>query len=182
MKLDKDNTQKIVLAVILLVGLVYCYFTMLLGPLDKGQIAATHRMAELTPQIAAARETIKATQALEAKAPVANETLEQIKGMIPMGAPIAWFPPRMADFFKRQGIEKSATRLSGDLLDPSMPGFRKLLWTIDLPKVEFVPLAIAIQGLENEEPLIEVTSLQIATGGDPQFQHASITLCAIVRQ
>ncbi len=182
MKLDKEESKKIILSGLLLCGLLYCYFSMLLGPLAAHQESAEKTMKDLEPQIAAARLQMKQTQAVEARAPVANETLEQIKALIPDGAPVAWFPPRMVEFFKRQGIDKSSTRMNGESLDSDLPGFRKLSWTIDLPKVEFVPLAIAIAGLENEEPLLEVNSVSIGTGSDAQYQHGSLMVTTIVRQ
>ncbi len=182
MKLDKEQGKKVILSAILLCALLYCYFNLLLGPLAANEVRAEKTMKELRPQIAAAKLQIKQTQAIEARAPVASETLEQIKGMIPDGAPVAWFPPRMAEFFKRQGIDKTATRQTGEQAAPDLAGFKKLTWTIDLPKVEFVPLAIAIAGLENEEPLLEVTGVSIGTGADPQYQHGSISVTTIVRQ
>ena len=182
MKFDKEQSKKVILSGLLLIALLYCYFSLLLGPLASHEAGAEKSMKDLQPQIAAARLQMIQTQAVEARAPVANETLEQIKSMIPEGAPVAWFPPRMVEFFKRQGIDKSSTRLTGEEADGGLPGFRKLYWTIDLPKVEFAPLAIAIAGLENEEPLLEITGVEIGTGGDPQYQHGSLTVCTIVKQ
>ena len=63
-----------------------------------------------------------------------------------------------------------------------MPGFRRLFWTIDVPKVEFVPLGIAIAALENDQPLLEITNLQIEQSKDNvQFQHATLTVATIVK-
>ena len=70
-------------------------------------------------------------------APVPISVMEQIKAGIPEGAPVAWFPPRIQDFFKRQGIERVATRLNNEMADKDLPGFRRLFWSIDLPKIGF---------------------------------------------
>jgi hypothetical protein len=107
----------------------------------------------------------------------------QVNAMIPPGSPVAWFPTRMADFFKRQGIDKATTRLNSETADKRFPGYRKLTWGIDLPKVEFVQFASAIAALENEEPLIEITNMQIDAGReDVETQHALITVNNLVRQ
>ena len=182
MKFDKEESKKVILAALVLAAVLYCYFNMMLGPLSAREAGAEKAMEDLKPQLAAGRLQMAQTAAVEAKAPAANETLDQIKAMIPDGAPVAWFPPRMVQFFKRQGIDKTSTRLNGEQADPNLPGFRKLLWTIDLPRVEFVPLAIAIEGLENEEPLLEITAVNIGTGDDPQYQHGSLTVSTIVKQ
>lgn len=182
MKLAKDELQKLALSTLLFIGLLYCYFSMMLGPLNARERQTRKSIAELSPQIEEAKKQIKRTATIETQTPATLETLEQIKGMIPEGAPVAWFPPRMTEFFKRQGIEKCAARLSGEIPGTDIPGFRRLVWSIDLPKVEFVPLAIALAGLENEEPLLEITNLQVeANGTDPQFQHAVLTVHTIVK-
>jgi len=183
MKLGKEEIQKIVLGAILLAGLIYCYFAMLLGPLSTGQAKAQKTIATLDPQIAEAKKQVQKTEAVKKQAPTANAVMEQLKAGIPEGAPVAWFPPRMADFFKRQGIDKTLTRLTNEFPEKDLPGFRKLVWMIDVPKVEFAPLGIAIAGLENEEPLLEVTNVSIeAVKEDPQYQHAILTVATLVKQ
>ncbi len=183
MKLGKDEIQKIALSAILLVALMYGYFTMLLGPLSSREARAMKDINTLTPQIADAKKQIANTANLEKQEPADSAVLDQIKGLIPEGAPVAWFPPRLADFFKRQGIEKCSARLISEVPLKDVSGFRKLVWSIDLPKVGFIPLAIALSGLENEDPLLEITNLQVeANTADPEFQHAILTASTIVTQ
>ena len=183
MKLGKDEIKKLALSTLLLVGLLYCYFSMLLGPLSQREARVRQEIKALTPQIETAKKQIALTKTLEAQEPANNEVLDQIRGLIPEGAPVAWFPPRLADFFKRQGIEKCTARLTNELPLKDVPGFRKLVWSIDLPKVGFIPLAIALSGLENEDPLLEITNLQVeSNSADPEYQHAVLTANTIVTQ
>ena len=64
-----------------------------------------------------------------------------------------------------------------------MPGFRRLSWSIDLPKIDFVAFASALAQLENEEPLLEVVSLQIDTNReDSESQRALLTVNNLVKQ
>jgi hypothetical protein len=54
---------------------------------------------------------------------------------------------------------------------------------VDLPKVEFVAYAEAIAALENEEPLMEITAMQIdASRDDVETQHAVLTVNNLVKQ
>lgn len=183
MKLGKEEFQKIAFSVILLAALLYAYFTMLLGPLDTREKAYHKTISELTPQIAKANSVIKATQALENSAPEVSGTLDQIKSLIPEGAPVAWFPPKISDFFKRQGIEKCMAHPGAETFDKDLPGFKKIAWNIDIPRVEAVPLAIAIAALENENPLWEITNLQIeASKENVQYQSAHLVVLTIVKQ
>jgi hypothetical protein len=183
MKLGKDEIQKLILGVLLFFGLLYSYFDLLLGPLSKRQEAARQSIAALGPEIRNAMAQIEKTRQLEAKAEAARLISQQVEAMIPEGSPVAWFPPRIADFFKKQGIDKALTRMNGEVVDKEISGFRKLIWGVDLPKVEFIPFAQAVAALENEEPLFEIATLQIDAGReDVQSQHALLTLSNLVKQ
>jgi hypothetical protein len=181
--LSKPEMEKLGLGAALFAVLLYAYFFMMLGPLNDKEKKARAAIGEMQPKIDEAKAQIEKTQALEAKAPSAQKSLEQIKALIPEGAPVAWFPPRMQDFFKNQGIDKAATRLSNETTDKDLPGFRKITWSIDLPKVGFLALGRAVAELENKEPLLEITNLQIeAVKEDPELSHAVITVATIVKQ
>ena len=182
MKFTKDEIQKIVLLALMLVGFLYVYFNMMIGGITANEAKKRGIIGDLTPKIAEARKQIKRTQDLEAQAGEVSETLEEVKGMIPEGAPIAWFPPKIVDYFKRQGIEKTTTSLVGEVGDPELEGFRKLKWTITLPKVAYNKLGIAVAGLENELPLLEITQVQIDPAkDDPVSQSAVLNVVTIVK-
>ena len=181
MKLEQEQIKKIALSVLLLVALLYGYFTYLLGPLETAETTATNGIATVIPQISDAKQQISKTADLETKAPQATAFLTNIKNTIPDGAPIAWFPPKMADFFKSHGIEKCTTHLVSEGAG-AMPGFKKMVWEIDVPKVEFIPLGMAIASLENDEPLLTVLNVSIdAMREDAQYQHATLILTTLVK-
>lgn len=183
MKFNQDEIKKIILSAMLFIGVIYCYFTFLLGPLNTSETQAVTAMKTIEPEMIAAKKQIIKTAELEKNAPASQQKLEQIKRLIPEGAPVAWFPPRMADLFKRQGLDKAVTRLNSEAEEKNLTGFRKLLWAIDLPKVEFIPLGLALAVLENEEPLLEITSVTVDTSKeDPQFQHATLIVSTLVKE
>ncbi|HEV7867281.1 MAG TPA: hypothetical protein VGO90_06340 [Chthoniobacteraceae bacterium] len=183
MKLGKDEIQKLFLGGLLLIGVIYSYFTMLLFPLQAKQAAIRKSTEALTPEIAKAKAQIKRTTELERTAPELIAVLAQAEAMIPEGSPVAWFPTKVADFFRQQGIEKASTRFSSETAEKELPGFRRLAWGIDLPKVDFAQFGSAICALENEEPLLQIASLQIdASRDDVQAQHALINVQNIVKQ
>ena len=89
--------------------------------------------------------------------------------------------PMPLDFFKSRGIPKCTTRLVSEG-DSDLPGFKKMVWQIDVPKAEFIPLGSAIATLENDEPLLEIDNLSIdATREDAQYQHATLILSTLVK-
>jgi len=181
MKFNEDQIKKITLSVLLLCALLYGYFTYLLGPLQKSEVNATNGIASIIPQISDAKQQIAKAADLETKAPKATAFLTAIKNSIPDGAPIAWFPPKLADYFKAHGIDKCTTRLISESPD-ALPGFKRVVWAVDLPRVEFIPLGMAISSLENDEPLLSVTNVSVdATREDAQYQHASLTLITLVK-
>lgn len=181
MKLEQEKIKKMGLSLAVLLVLLYGYFAYLLGPLEHSEKGALQGIASLEPQISDAKAQITNTAALEQKAPEATAFLNRLKNTIPDGAPIAWFPPKMADFFKSHGIDKCATRIVSEEPD-SMPGFKRIVWSINVPKVEFISLGAAISTLENTEPLLTVLNVSVdATRENAQYQHATLTLSTLVK-
>ncbi len=183
MKLGKDEIQKIALAGLLLIGLIYCYFTMLLGPLSASKVVTTASTDALQKKIGEHKAKIRLGQKMDSEAPTAVNTIRQVNAMVPEGSPVAWFPTQMADHFKKHGIEKVSTRLNSEMADKELPGFRRITWGIDFPKVDFVPFAQALASLENEHPLVEISGLQVETGADdPENQRVMLTVRNLVKQ
>src|SRR5437762_3037599 len=125
MKFGKDEVQKIILSLLLLTGLLYCYFNLLLGPVKLARADAETKIRARVPQINEGKKQLQRTADIQKKAPAANAVLAQIKSTIPEGAPVAWFPPRMNDFFKRRGIDKSLTRLNNQAPEKDLAGFSR---------------------------------------------------------
>lgn len=183
MKFTQEEFKKIFFIALVLVGVLYFYFDVLLGGISANETKKNAIITELQPKIKTAREQIQRTKELERKSPEVSETLDQIKALIPPGAPVAWFPPRVTDFLKRQGIDKASTRQNEEAPDKELIGFRRLTWTIELPKVPFPKLGIAIAGLENEDPLLEIFKIQIGENiDDPLAQNATLNIATIVNQ
>jgi hypothetical protein len=181
MKFDREEIQKMVLGGLLLLGLLYSYFFVFLASLNHSEDGLRTQLEGIQPQISAADKELLAFKDLKAKEPAATRTLDAVRALIPAGAPVAWFPPRMAEFMKRHGVDKCSTRLANELPEQNLHGYKRLSWTIELPQVEFIPFSIAIAGLENEEPLLEITNVQVeATRNNPQFQRVLLTVSNIV--
>ena len=182
MKLNKDQIQKIVLGGMLFCGVIYSYSAFLLGPLSAAREQAIKDTAELGPKITSARTQISKTKGVAEKAPASLQLVEQVQAMIPQGAPIAWVPTKLAELFKREGVDKVSARMAGEAGEKELTGFGRYVWSVEVPRVEFTTFGRALSALENDEPLMEIQSLEIDAGrDDAQFQRAAITLQNIVR-
>ena len=183
-KFSKDQIQKMCLSGLMMLGLIYCYFTFLIGPLGKADTSHEAGIATLDDEIAKAKTEIKRSKAMQEQAKAAEETLAQVNEMIPEGAPIAWFPPRIHAFFDRHNL-KGVTVRPGSVdgaPDPAMHNFRSADWTIDVPQAGASSLGIALAGLENEEKLLEILHLQITTLTDsPEKQHVSLNVITLLK-
>lgn len=183
MKLGKEEIQKIVLGVLLFFGLIYSYFDLLLGPLSKRAEITQHSAITLVPQIANSNSQIQKAKDMESDFASATLVMRQVEAMIPDGSPVAWFPTRMSEFFKKQGIDRVATRMTGDTPDKEIPVFRHIAWGVDVPRVDFVTFGKAIATLENEEPLIDISAIQIdASRDDVETQHVFLTVNNLVKK
>lgn len=182
-KLSKEDIQKIVLGVLLGVGVVFGYFQWLLSPLQARHKTMSKNVSALSPAISRAKSLLARDADVRAQAPIAQATLVQINSMIPEGAPVAWFPTLVADFFKNQGIDKATTRMNSEGPHPSLPGYRRISWTVDLPKVECLNFGNAIASLENTHPLVSIDTIAIdSIREEPDAQHVVLTLSNIVKQ
>ncbi len=184
MKFSKDDIQKIALSTLLLAGVLYGYFTFLLAPLGRKSVEAEKEMTELMPKILAAKKQLNETSALETQAPAAQSALEKISDDIPDGSPIAWFPPMLTDFFKRQGVSQSNIRLTREAeAGADLPKFRRLNWVVELAGVQYAQFGTVLAALENEMPLIQIEQLQITPStSDIERQNVTMTLSNLVKK
>jgi hypothetical protein len=182
MKLTKEQTQKIVLGGMMLCGVVYAYIEFALAPLTASREAARKGIENLDPQIHDAQTQIARTRALEAREPASRLLLDQVNAMTPGGSPIAWFPPKVAELFKKEGVEKVGVRIVNELPEKEIAGFARISWAADIPRADFLTFASAVSALENGEPLVEVQGFEIEAGRDDvQNQRISLSLVNFVR-
>ncbi len=176
-KFNKDQIQKIALSVLGFIGLIYCYFSFFLGPLNKSRQAAAAEIAEVQAKTSSSKTEMKKTENLEIQAKEATGRYEALKATTADGAPIAWFPPKMRTFFGQQGIDKVSARLesSADFKQPELADWIKDIWAIELPQSEYSALGKAIAELENSEPLLALQRVVIkAVPEEPQYQQVSL--------
>lgn len=177
-KMSKDEIQKIILSALGFIALIYCYFTFFLGPLNKSRETMTRAIADTQAKTASSKTEMKKTANLELQAKEATTRYAALKATTAEGAPIAWFPPKMRNYFAAQGIDKAGVRLesSGPFKQPELTDWVRDIWTIDLPLSDYDTLGHAIAKLENSEPLLAVQKIVIrAVPEEPQFQQVSLT-------
>jgi hypothetical protein len=181
--MSKEQKQKIVLGALFAIGLVYVYLEFGLGPLKRKQEFAQQEIAALEPKIRDAQKKIKARDSLKAQVPQAEIYLNQINKMIPDGAPVAWFPTLVADYFKARGNERVTTRMLNDVLDPAVEGYRRINWSVEIPKADALEFGSILSDFENQQPLVECTSVLIEfIKEEPQYQKITLTLTNLVKK
>jgi len=176
-KFSKDQIQKIILSVLGFIGLIYCYFTFFLGPLNRSRASMIASIADLQGKNASSKAELRKTANLELQAKEATSRYEALKKTTQDGAPIAWFPPKMRTFFGDHGIDKVSARLesSGDFKQPELADWVKDNWAIELPESDYAALGKAIADLENSEPLLSFQRVTIhAATNEPQYQQVSL--------
>ena len=182
MKLNKDQQQKIVLGTMLMFGIIYATNEFLLSPLALERAGIAEEITKAEPQVREMRGQIARTRALAVKGPLATKTIAQVNAMIPDGAPIAWCPPKIAEFFKTNGVEKTTARMNNEAPEKDLAGYRRLMWTIEIPNAEFASLATALSKFENAEPLFEFTGLENQASLDSATaQRATFTVQNIIK-
>jgi hypothetical protein len=184
-KLSKDQLQKVGLSIVGLVILLYVYFNFFLGPLGRSRNTALATIKERQAKMEGSKDEINKAAKLEQTAKTATSRFAALKALNPEGAPIAWFPPRMKTFFASQQIDKAVARLdnSGPFKQNELAGWTRYNWLIELPQTDYAALGKAIAQLENTEPLLAITKLNIHTLPEqPQFQKVDIAVENIITE
>lgn len=178
LKLTKDQIQKMMLSAIGFIVLLYVYFSFFLGPLNSSRDSMLATIGDLQSKIANSKNEMTKAANLEKQATTATTRFAALKTLSPEGAPIAWFPPRMKTFFANQEIDKVTARLENSVpfKEPDLASWMRYNWLIELPQADFSTLGKAVAALENSEPLLSVTRVNIrALPDDPQFQVVTLT-------
>jgi len=72
--------------------------------------------------------------------------------------------------------------MTTEVAEKEIPGYRRINWGVDVPKVDCLRFASSLADLENQEPLLEVQGVTIETlKDDPEAQHVLLTLNNIVK-
>lgn len=184
-KLSPDQIKKLALSAMGFVFLLYVYFTFFLGPLQKMRSTTLSQIKEVQGKIDGSKSEMAKASSLERQAKDATTRFATLKALVPDGAPIAWFPPRMKTFFGNQQIDKAVARLESNTTfkqaEPS--GWTKYNWLIEMPQADFATLGKSIANLENSEPLLSITKLSIrALPNEPQFQQIAIAATNVIQQ
>jgi hypothetical protein len=182
-KLSKDQIQKLFLSAVGFIVLIYVYFSFFLGPLSTSRDSALAQIDDLQGKVANSKNELTKTAKLEKQAETATTRFAALKALSPEGAPIAWFPPRIKTFFANQDIDKASARLesNGAYKEADLANWTRYGWVIELPQAEFSTLGRAVAALENGEPLLSITRINIkALSEDPQFQQVTLTASTAV--
>lgn len=179
--MSSDQIKKVAMVVLVLLGLLYAAFTYLIGPLQQQMAVLDRQINELESNIRRANNVIREANDLQVEADEATVIFDQLSSLIPDGAPVAWFPPRVAAFFSRHEIPASTTRFVSRAPLP-LDDFEHFAWTIDLPRTDFIPLGIALSGFENEFPLVGITSIEIQSSAtEPGLQRVTLGARGVVK-
>lgn len=177
-KLSKDQTKKLFLSTMGFFVLIYVYFSFFLGPLNSSRDTALAQINDLQDKVANSKNELTKTAKLEKQAETATSRFAALKALSPEGAPIAWFPPRLKTFFANQQIDKASARLETNSAykEADLAEWTRYTWVIELPQADFSTLGKAVAALENSEPLLSITRINIkALAEDPQFQQVTLT-------
>jgi hypothetical protein len=177
-KLSKDQIKKLFLSTMGFFVLIYVYFSFFLGPLNSSRDTALAQINDFQDKVANSKNELTKTAKLEKQAETATSRFAALKALSPEGAPIAWFPPRLKTFFANQQIDKASARLETNSAykEADLAEWTRYSWVIELPQADFSTLGKAVAALENSEPLLSITRINIkALAEDPQFQQVTLT-------
>ncbi len=176
----KENIQRLALAALFFVIVVYVFFEFLVRPAQRAISGAEQQLTDVDKELRVARGEISSARSLREELETASAGLDDLFANLPPGNPIAWYPPRVENFFKRQGIARClATVTPEDLAE--LPGLRVYRCTIDFPEVNFLKFGQALEAFERSDKIFQVTNVRIAgIPTNPEFQQIKLDLRVIL--
>ena len=70
-----------------------------------------------------------------------------------------------------------------EVADPAVEGYRRINWTVEIPKGDVIEFASILAEFENQQPLVECQSIIIEFNKeDPQHQRFSLSLANSVKK
>ena len=183
--LSKDHTRKLAVLLLAFLAFVYCYFSFLLGPVNQQQAAALTRLAELQLKLANSGSDLQKATRLGSEAAASVRRYSAISALIPSGASVAWFPPRLKVLFMQEGLDQASVRFAHTtiLKQPELAKYVRTQWSVEVAGAGYETMGRAVARIENEEPLLIFNSLKItADPGEPEFQRASLGVALITRE
>jgi len=184
-KFSKDEIQKIVLSILLFAALIYCYFEFLLTPIDKTKERLQADIVQLKAKYVSDKKICNSLTDLKNKHKAAENTISVINNMIPDGgAPIAWFPPKVKSFFEKQGITEVEVKQTGTskFTEEFMSSYIRITWSVDINKVDFLKLGIALAGFENQFPLVRISNIKVlAQETTPELQNVQLNCISVFK-
>jgi len=161
LKLTKEEKKKIAIGVTLFIVFVVSYFMLLVDPAKAAKIKADDDLKALLPKIEAAKKQIDKVKNMEVEAPEIKLILNQVDSMIPSGPPDTWFPPKLQEILKSCGIENPIVTKSTESTVNELKDYKQLSWDMEIPQITFFDLCVALQTIENQETLFEITYIKI---------------------
>lgn len=177
-QLSKDQMQRLILGLLLLVVGGAMVQTMLLQPMKKDIEANINALPNLEKTISELKREVRTSEQIAQKAVQLAPIPEQVFKDIPTGAPITWFPPQMTRYLEGKGAKNVVIARGGISKpgDPSLAMYDQLTWNINISAISYLKLGELIAALETDYPLIQVSSININMNmSDPEFQVVTLT-------
>jgi hypothetical protein len=103
--------------------------------------------------------------------------------MLPAGAAVAWFPPRVTEAFAKHGISRVKLVPGADSTERPISGFRRQTWTARIEGAELPTLLKAVPQWENDDPLTEIASVQMEPNAeDLSLHNADLVLVTLIKE
>jgi hypothetical protein len=180
-KFTKENTQRLLLAGLALVILLVFFQTFLLGPAFNTIRSSASQIEKVSTEMSKAKSLKTRIENMQRQVDQASELEKTLFMNQPAGDPIAWFPPRIENFFKKAGIQHCLATLSSPS-DEEIPGLRTYRCTVEFPEVSFMRFGVALAAFENHDTLLEVRNVSISAQSDnPALQTVTLGLRIILK-
>ena len=157
----QEEKKKIGMMAILVVVVIVVVNMQLLSPLATQKTHARAGIAELQKKLTAAKNQIRETKRLEGKYSEVKSELDTLLSITKPGAPEAWEPPLIQEYFRKRGLEVEGVHFIKADHNAPIAGYERTDLVVEIPKASPFKLGETIAEIENTLPIIDFNSIVV---------------------
>lgn len=167
----------------MIVIVLYVAWSSFITPAQSSLKASEQEIARLDEELRKAKATITRISNFEEKLAKASKKEDVMFDKQPMGSPLAWVPPRLENFFVRQGLSCMVqTNDSSTPLTGQSQHLQVYKWKLNFQSADFLKFGAGLASFETNHPLVGIQSIKISFQPEnPANQSITVVANSIVR-
>lgn len=166
-------------------GAAWCIHSHWLVPVQQREAECLQALADVRQRLGDAKAKIQEIRRQEQAAGGARGLLASLRDNVPEEPTSVWLPVRLRAPLRSAGIEEAGIRMNSAIPDPSVPGYERTFWHLNLPRQDGMKtmggVLLAVAEIERHEPFVRILDVSFATDSEePHWPAGGLNVTALV--